>query len=96
MVRHHTVPRAILNSLPEEVANNPLVRGTVGSKNIWQIPEGLHKWIHGGGGIGGGSYNQWWIDALTGLGGPESATVADIVRLREAAADAFGLLPYKP
>jgi hypothetical protein len=93
-VGHHVIPRAILRMLPDDVAK--AVRGKPGAPNIWQIPEGLHKWLHGGGGIPGGSYNQWWKDALRELGGAENATASDIMRLKDAAADAFGLLPFKP
>jgi hypothetical protein len=89
---HHTVPREILQQLPDDVANSPLVRGRAGAPNRWAIPEDVHKAIHQGG--GGGAYNQAWKDALANLG--RQPTVDDIVRLREQITKQFGIDVYGP
>jgi len=89
---HHTVPREILRTLPEDVANNPLVRGRAGAPNRWAIPEDVHVGIHAG--PGGGAYNQAWKDGLEALG--REPTVDDILRLREEITKDFGIDIYGP
>lgn len=86
----HTVPREILEQVPEDVANNPLVRGRAGAPNRWAIPQDLHIAIHQG--AGGGAYNQAWKDALDALG--REPTVDDVLRLREQIAKQFGIDGY--
>jgi hypothetical protein len=89
---HHTVPREILKQLPEDVANNPLVRGRAGAPNRWPVPRGHHVDIHRG--AGGGAYNQRWKDELGQLG--RDPTVDDVLRIRDQLTQEFGLQGYRP
>ena len=89
---HHMVPREILRQLPEDVANNPLVRGRAGAPNRWPVPRGEHVDIHRG--AGGGAYNQAWKDALRQLG--RQPTVDDVLRIRDTLGRQFGLEKYRP
>jgi hypothetical protein len=93
-VGHHTIPRQILNRLPQAVRNNPLIRGTRGCKNIWSIPEAIHLLLHRG--RGGGDYNRRWLEELGKIGGPSKATVSDILRIREKLTKEFNIGKYKP
>ncbi|MHB8985216.1 MAG: hypothetical protein ACYC38_04685 [Eubacteriales bacterium] len=96
LVKHHMVPREIFRKfLPEEVANNPLIRGKKGAPNKWRIPEDLHEELHRG--PGGGIYNKKWKTELKELELPDnSVTVDDVLRLREQFARDFGLEVYRP
>jgi RHS repeat-associated protein len=89
---HHMVPREILRQLPEDVANNPLVRGRAGAPNRWSVPRDHHVDIHRG--AGGGAYNQAWKDALEQLG--REPTVDDVLRIRDRLSRQFGLEGYRP
>jgi hypothetical protein len=89
---HHMVPREILRQLPQEVANNPLVRGRAGAPNRWPVPRGEHVDIHRG--AGGGAYNQAWKDALRQVG--RQPTVGDVLRIRDRLGQQFGLEKYRP
>ena len=86
------VPREILRRLPEDVANNPLIRGRAGAPNRWPVPRGEHVDIHRG--AGGGAYNQAWKDALRQLG--RRPTVDDVLRIRDTLGRQFGLERYRP
>ena len=90
---HHTVPRQILKVLPPEVANHPLVRGTQGAPNIWQIPRPVHRAIHRG--PYGGLYNEAWFDGLSAIDGKDP-TVQDVLRLRDEITARFGIDQYRP
>ncbi|MFN0136017.1 MAG: polymorphic toxin-type HINT domain-containing protein [Phycisphaerae bacterium] len=95
---HHTVPQQILKALDPRVAA-ALNR----SKIQWKIPEAQHKAIHGGVGNGyrssggalnprGGGYNARWRAELHAIGGPERATTAQILEIRNRVARDFGLI----
>jgi|GEM_PF-4612577 len=94
LLRHHTVPRAVLKKLRPDVAANGLVRGRRGSPNRWKIPEDLHKDIHRG--ARGGPWNDAWWRELDALGGPEKAEVQDLVLIRDKLIRLFGLEEYRP
>lgn len=89
-VGHHTIPREILRQLPDDVAN--AIRGKRGAPNIWQIPEDLHKAIHGG--PGGGLYNQRWKEELGKLR-PEDITPENVLRIRDRLVYEFGIGGYR-
>ncbi len=80
---------------PASVRNAGPVRGMHGCKNIWQIPEDLHKYLHGGG-PKGGRWNQAWWDELRVAGGPESVTAEQVVGIREKLIRQFNLEQYRP
>ena len=87
------MPREILKKhLPPAMAKHPLVRGSAGAPNRWSIPEDLHKSIHKG--PGGGAYNEEFKRRLLELEG--SATVDDVLRVREDLVKLFGLEGYRP
>lgn len=86
------IPRETLRQLPEDVANNPLVRGRAGAPNRWRVPRDQHVDIHRG--AGGGAYNQAWKDALEDLG--REPTVDDVLRIRDRLSQQFGLERYRP
>jgi RHS repeat-associated protein len=92
MPRHHRVPIEILKQLPEDVANNPLVRGRAGAPNRWSIPRDLHESIHRG--PGGGAYNETFKQRLGELG--REPTVHDVLRIRDDLVKQFGLEGYRP
>jgi hypothetical protein len=99
LVRHHTVPTAVLEKLPAHVRNAGPVRGMAGQKNIWMIPEEIHKYLHGGPGAFGGRGGKWneaWWRELDLLGGVDQAEVDDVVRIREKLVRLFGLEEYRP
>jgi hypothetical protein len=91
MHRHHTVPREILKQLPEDVANNPLVRGRAGAPNRWSIPRDVHESIHRG--PGGGAYNEAFKQRLGELG--RNPTADDVLRIRDDLVKQFGLEGYR-
>jgi RHS repeat-associated protein len=91
MVGHHTIPRQILKMLPPSVAK--AVKGVRGAPNILDIPESLHKIIHGGSGSGG-AYNAVWRIAVKNLG--SNVTPQAIYDIRDQLVNAFGLWKYKP
>jgi len=66
-----------------------------GTKNIWPIPEDLHKLLHSGGPRGGDWNRRWW-EELKEAGGVENASVSDVVRIREQLVEEFGLGMYRP
>lgn len=78
--------------MPDDVANNPLVRGRAGAPNRWSIPENLHKQIHQG--AGGGAYNEAFKRRLLDVGG--KPTVDDVLRIRNELVKQFGLEGYRP
>jgi RHS repeat-associated protein len=90
-VKHHTIPREILNFLPPDVTK--LVRGKKGSPNIWKIPEDIHKWIHKG--PGGGRYNARWLEEIAKLG-PGEITPQKIHLIRDLLIEEFGLGGFRP
>jgi hypothetical protein len=90
--KHHTVPREILKQLPDDVANNPLVRGRAGAPNRWPIPEDVQKAIHKG--KGGGAYNDAFKRELETL--RRDPTVEDVLRIRDDLVKRFGLEGYRP
>jgi hypothetical protein len=92
-VLHHTVPSEVLSHhLPENVANDPLVRGRAGRPNRWPIPESLHVDIHRG--RGGGLYNQQFIDRVKEIG--PSITAQQVDAIRQQLAVEFGFAQYRP
>ncbi|MHB1042917.1 MAG: RHS repeat-associated core domain-containing protein [Eubacteriales bacterium] len=92
LVKHHMVPREIFRKfLPEEVANNPLIRGKKGAPNKWRIPEDLHEELHRG--AGGGIYNERWKIKLEEI---ESITVDDVLKIRGQLIKEFDLEVYRP
>ncbi len=95
MIGHHTVPKAVLDKLSPSVRNAGPVRGMAGQRNIWQIPEDLHKQLHGGGPRGGRWNKDWW-DELDALGGPERATVEQVVEIRAKLVSRYGLEEFRP
>ena len=94
MVRHHTVPSAVLKRLSSKVANHPLVRGRRGAPNRWLIPEHVHKDLHRG--AQGGPWNDAWWRELDAIGGPKKAQVEDALQIREKLVRIFGLEEYRP
>ena len=91
--KHHTVPKEILkNNLPEDVANNPAVRGKKGAPNRWPVARDKHKDIHKG--PGGGRYNERFKEELRKL--RRNPTAEDVTRIRDALAKEFGIEGCRP
>jgi RHS repeat-associated protein len=92
--RHHVIPSAILEQLPDDVRK--AVQGRRGNPNRWPIPKELHDKIHDQNrGFPGGPYNKFFDDKLKGLGDKEP-TVDDLLKWKEEAIDLFGLRPHCP
>jgi hypothetical protein len=75
------------------------VRGMAGFKNIWKIPEELHKFLHGGPGEYGGRgglWNEAWWKELEKIGGAAKASVEQVVEIRDKLIKMFGLERFRP
>ena len=95
-VEHHMVPTEILNKyLPKNIANHPLVRGTVGKPNKWMIPEDLHIAIHNGKNGAPGKWNQRWKEELRKVD-PRQLDEHKVVEIRDKLAKEFDLEKYRP
>ena len=79
VVKHHQTPTEVLKQLPEDVANNPAVRGKRGMPNRRSVLETEHKRIHKG--KGGGPANELTKQKIRDLG--REPTPEDILRIRE-------------
>jgi len=64
-----------------------------GCKNIWKIPEELHKLLHGG--ASGGIWNTRWWEEVKKIG-LDTITADDVVRIREMLVSEFGLGVFRP
>jgi len=97
-VRHHTIPRAVLQALDPSVAGHSLVRGVAGHPNRWPIPESLHHWLHGGSGLGkGGRYNTAWWNAIEATGKtPRQLRADEVLEIRDMLVEVFGVKRYRP
>jgi len=101
LIGHHTVPTAVLKKLNPAVRSKGPVRGMAGQRNIWEIPEDLHKYLHGGGPRGGRWNEAWWRELQLRYGGTpekaaEMADVDGIVTIREKLVREFDLEEYRP
>jgi hypothetical protein len=76
---HHQTPREVLKQLPEDVADNPAVRGRRGSPNRRRIEVPEHQRIHQG--PGGGQANELTKQKIRELG--REPTAEDVLRIRE-------------
>ena len=94
LIGHHMVPRAVLKSLPKNIASHPRVRGARGAPNIWKIPENVHKQIHQG--ARGGLWNKRWFEEIDRHGGRSGVTVEDIMEIRDLLTSEFNLWQYRP
>jgi len=90
--KHHAVPKEVLKMLPDDVANNPAVRGKKGAPNRWPVPKDTHAGLHKG--AGGGAYNEAFKRELQALG--REPTVDDVVAIRNKLASDFGIAGYGP
>jgi RHS repeat-associated protein len=75
---HHQTPREVLKQLPDDVANNPVVRGKRGVPNRRKISIPEHKRIHKG--PGGGKANELTKQKIIDLG--REPTADDVLRIR--------------
>jgi hypothetical protein len=67
LIKHHSVPSAIIKRLPRSVANNPIVRGARGQPNIRGVPKNRHDAAHSspkGNYFRGGNYNRDFDKAI--------------------------------
>jgi hypothetical protein len=88
--KHHVIPREILKRLDDNVYR--AVRGKKGAPNRWAMPQDFHRELHKG--ARGGRYNQFFRDRL-----PDdlsTATVEDVMRVRDEAVEEFGLGAFRP
>ncbi len=94
-VKHHTVPRQILDILPDHVAKDLHVLGKKGHPNKWLMPLDEHKDFHRPiKGYRGGRYNKFFIKKIASLG--RDPTVEDVLKWREQAVRIFKLGKYRP
>ena len=84
-VGHHTVPRQILKKLSPEARK--IAQGKKGNRNIWDIPEPVHKEIHADG------YNPTFQDKVDNLKNP---TGENVIQIRDEHVKQYNIEQYRP
>jgi hypothetical protein len=103
---HHTIPRQVRaprgggpSQLPPHLASHPDIVGRAGNPTRWDIPEGLHRYIHSSR-RPGGNYNARFLEELRELGrrvpDQRSWTVRDITSIRDRLVQEFSISQYRP
>jgi RHS repeat-associated protein len=99
MQRHHMVPKQLLDMLKESPKYSDVykaLRGKPGDKNIWMIPENLHKYLHSDkmDGWKGGWWNRVWVEAFDEMKQqrlPSSKIIEQLQAIRTVALDQLGI-----
>ena len=96
------IPKAVLDEIAEESHEvYKAVRGVRGDRNIFRIPDRLHRWMHSEQNIAGpgGWWNKMWKDAYNDLrrrGVRGGRMIEELKRIREFALDNLGIRDFLP
>ena len=106
LVGHHTVPSQVLDYLDPKVLSR-LRHQRGGNRLIWDIPEDLHKVLHGGLGKGfkgngtlgkgGGGWNaRWRAELQASAKKVKDLTLDDVISIRDRIVRDFDLDAFRP